>query len=120
METPLVRIPSLREANWRIVGEEPGEHELVIRVGDRTFTKSLRIAGGTALRSPLRPSTFLGQLAYPAEPPAPRGSGVEAIRVGYADADVNLAGLEMRWIIAFFILTMTFAFALAKPLGGKI
>jgi hypothetical protein len=33
---------------------------------------------------------------------------------------VNLFGIEMHWIIAFFILTMVFAFALAKPLGVKI
>jgi hypothetical protein len=120
VETPLVWIPSLREANWRIVADEPGEHELVILVGERTVTKSLRIAGGTVLRSPIRPSSFFGQIAYPAEPAVPRGSGIESIRVDYADADVNLIGIEMHWIIAFFILTMVFAFGLAKPLGVKI
>lgn len=120
VETPLVWIPSLREANWRVAADEPGEFELVVHVGDRTITKSLRIAGGTVLRSPIRPSSFFGQIAYPAEPPVPRNSGVESIRVAYADADVSLAGIGMHWIIAFFILTMIFAFALAKPMGVKI
>ena len=29
-------------------------------------------------------------------------------------------GWNTHWMIAFFILTMVFAFALAKPLGVKI
>ena len=72
------------------------------------------------LRSPVRPSSLLDQLIYPAEAPLPRGSSVEAIRVGYADAEINMFGWNTHWIVAFFILTMVFAFALAKPLGVKI
>ncbi len=50
----------------------------------------------------------------------PRGSNAEAIRLDYVDAEINLFGWGTHWIIAFFILTMVFAFALAKPLGVKI
>jgi uncharacterized membrane protein (DUF106 family) len=119
-ETDLVWIPSLGEASWRVKAEAPGLHELVVRIGDASFTKSLRVAGSTELRSPVRPSGFLGQIVYPAEEPLPHGSGVASIRLGYADADVDMLGWETHWLIAFFILTMVFAFALAKPLGVKI
>ena len=120
LETPLVWIPSLREAAWRIAAERPGEYELVVRIGEETLTKSVRVAGTTVLRSPVRPSSLLDQLIYPAEAPLPRGSNAEAIRVGYVDAEINMFGWHTHWIIAFFILTMVFAFALAKPLGVKI
>ena len=120
VETPLVWIPSLREVGWRIAAESPGEYELVVRIGEETLTKSVRVSGTTVLRSPVRPSSLLDQLIYPAEAPLPRGSNVEAIRVDYADADINMFGWHTHWIIAFFILTMVFAFALAKPLGVKI
>ncbi len=120
LETPLVWIPSLREAAWRIAAERPGEYELVVRIGEETLTKSVRVAGTTVLRSPVRPSSLLDQLIYPAEAPLPRGSNAEAITVGYVDAEINLFGWHTHWIIAFFILTMVFAFALAKPLGVKI
>ena len=120
LETPLVWIPSLREAGWRIAAESPGEYELVVRIGEETLTKSVRVSGTTVLRSPLRPSSLLDQLIYPAEAPLPRGSNAEAIRVDYVDAEINLFGWSTHWIIAFFILTMVFAFALAKPLGVKI
>ena len=120
VETPLVWIPSLREAGWRVAADSPGEYELVVRIGEETLTKSVRVSGTTVLRSPVRPSGLLDQLIYPAEAPLPRGSPIEAIRLDYADADINLFGWSTHWIIAFFILTMVFAFALAKPLGVKI
>ena len=120
VETPAAWSPALGEVAWRVRAEAPGEHELVVRVGDRSYTKSLRVSGSTVRRSPVRPAGFLGQVVYPAESPLPDGSELEAIRVGYADADVNLLGWDMHWIIAFFLLTMIFAFALAKPLGVKI
>jgi hypothetical protein len=50
----------------------------------------------------------------------PRGSTAEAIRLDYVEAEINMFGWHTHWIIAFFILTMVFAFALAKPLGVKI
>jgi len=120
LETPLVWIPSLREAGWRIAAEGPGEYELIIRIGDETLTKSVRVSGTTVLRSPVRPSSLLDQLIYPAEEPLPRGSNAQVIRLGYTDAEINLFGWHTHWIIAFFILTMVFSFALAKPLGVKI
>ena len=120
VETPLVWIPSLREAGWRIAAESPGEYELVIRIGEETLTKSMRVSGTTMLRSPIRPSSLLDQLIYPVEQPVPRGSSAEAIRLDYVEAEINMLGWHTHWIIAFFILTMVFAFALAKPLGVKI
>ena len=120
VETPLVWIPSLREAGWRIAAERPGEYELVISIGEETLTKSMRVSGTTVLRSPIRPSSLLDQLIYPVEQPVPRGSSAEAIRLDYVEAEINMFGWHTHWIIAFFILTMVFAFALAKPLGVKI
>jgi len=120
VETPLVWIPSLREAGWRIAAESPGEYELAISIGEETLTKSMRVSGTTMLRSPIRPSSLLDQLIYPVEQPVPRGSTAEAIRLDYVEAEINMFGWHTHWIIAFFILTMVFAFALAKPLGVKI
>lgn len=120
VETPAVWIPSLRQAGWRVAAEHPGAYELVVRIGEETVTKSLLVSGTTERRSPVRPSGFLNQIIWPAEAPLPRGSSVEAITVSYADAEINLLGWRTHWIIAFFVLTTVFAFALAKPLGVKI
>ena len=89
-------------------------------MGQESLTKSVRVAGGTELRSPVKPSSFWEQIIWPAESPVPRGSQVEAIRVDYVDGEIDMFGWGTHWIIAFFILTMVFAFALQKPLGVKI
>jgi hypothetical protein len=120
VETPVVWVPTQREAGWRIAAESAGEYELTVRVGDERLTKSVRVAGSTELRSPVRPSSLWEQIIWPAESPIPRGSQVEAIRVDYVDGEVDMLGWGTHWIIAFFILTMVFAFALQKPLGVKI
>jgi hypothetical protein len=119
IETPPVWVPSLREAGWRVAAERPGDFELVLRVGEQAVTKTLRVSGSVVSRSPVRPSGPLAQLLNPAEAPLPHGSAIEAVRVGYTEADVSLLGWETHWI-AFFVLTMVFAFALAKRLGVKI
>jgi hypothetical protein len=120
VETPVVWVPSQREAGWRVAAETPGEYELTVRVGEERLTKSIRVAGSTELRSPVRPSSLWEQIIWPAESPIPRGSQVEAIRVDYGDGEIDMFGWGTHWIIAFFILTMVFAFALQKPLGVKI
>ncbi len=121
VETPLLWIPSLREAGWRIVADEPGEYELVLRVGETNLTKSVRVADGVLIRSPVRPSRGLvDQLVWPAEAPVPSTSPVRRIELSYADAEVSLFGWGMHWLIAFFILTMVFAFALQRPMNVKL
>ena len=119
VETPVVWVPLLRQAGWRITLEAPGEYELVVHIGDESITKSVRVAGTTELRSPVRASG-ISQVIWPAEAPLPRGSSAQEITVSYADAEINMFGWKTHWLIAFFILTMVFAFALAKPMGVKI
>lgn len=120
VETDQLWIPSLGEADWRIAAETPGEYQLELRVGDAWVTKSVRVSGGVRVRSPVRPRSWLEQLVYPAEAPLPPGSSVARIEVAYADAEVSLLGWEMHWIVAFFILTMVFAFLLQRPMGVKL
>jgi len=121
VDSPMVWIGANNEADWRVVAEEPGHHELEIRVAGQTLTKSLTVADGVVRRSPVRPSpSFLDQLIWPVEPPVPADGPVESIELTYEDAAVSLLGLKMHWIIAFFILTIAIAFALRKPFGVTI
>jgi hypothetical protein len=117
VETPVLWIPSLREADWRIVAAEPGEHELRLSVGDAVLTKTVLVSGSPGRRSARRPSpSLLDQLLYPSEPPLAGGATVVAIKVGYAAGQVSLLGWKTHWIIAFLIITLLAAFALRGPL----
>ena len=119
VETEAIWIPSLNEITWRIKTEAEGSYELQIVAADGTSTtKSLQVTDKIVRRSPKRGSTFLDQLASPAEAPLPGDSPFSAIWVDYPEADVSLFGLiELHWIIAFLLISVPIAFALRGPLG---
>lgn len=124
VETADVWVPSLRQVVWRLRADEPGRHELVVRVDGGAFTKSLFVADpeGAAQwvrRSPTRRrAAILDQLLYPAEPSLPRGGPIERIDVQYGTAAISFFGLfDVHWLIAFLILSLAFAFALRNRFG---
>jgi uncharacterized membrane protein (DUF106 family) len=121
IETPPVWSPSEKEIAWRVVAEQPGTYELTLDVGGTPLTKTAVSSTEVARRSPIRVApAFFDQLLYPAEDPLPAASPVESITLGYPEAEVSLLGFGMHWIIAFFILTVVFAFALKGLFGVTI
>lgn len=119
--TPLLLIPSESEADWRIQATGRGAHEIRLQLEDRVITKSITVGSGRGQISPRRPShAWLDQLLYPVEDPVPGGGPLTSIEVDYPSATVSLLGWDTHWMIAFFILTIVFAFALQKPLRVTI
>lgn len=117
VDSPPVWILSLREADWRIAAQRPGEYELRVRIGEQVFSKFLLVTNAIVRRAPVRPSRRLqDQLFYPVEPPLPPDAPIESITVGYPEARVSLLGWDVHWLVVFFILTMIVAFALQRPL----
>jgi hypothetical protein len=118
VETPLVWIPSEREAVWRIGTEKPGDYELTITLDGRSATKRVRVSDQVGWRSPERlEAGFLNGVLYPAEPPIESDVPIEAITVGYPEREVSLLGYPVHWMIAFFLLSLVFAFALKSRFG---
>lgn len=124
VETADVWVPSLRQVVWRLRADEPGRHELVVRVDGVAFTKSLFVADPDAgalwvRRSPTRRrAAIVDQLLYPAESSLPRGGPIERIDVQYGTASISFFGLfDVHWLIAFLILSLAFAFALRNRFG---
>jgi uncharacterized membrane protein (DUF106 family) len=121
VETPSLWIPSQNELVWRVAAEAEGDYELQIVGADGSLTsKSLRSSDRIVRRSPKRGRSLVDQLVYPAEAPLDADSPFVSITVGYSEGDVNMFGWETNWLIAFFILSMVFGFALRKPLGVTI
>ena len=121
LDSPPVWIPAEREMVWRLVAEAEGEFEATIDLDGESYSKTVRVAPGLARRSPeRRRGTLLNQLLYPAEPPLPRSGPIEAIRVGYPDAEVGFLFWKAHWMVVFFVLSMVFAFLLRKRLGVTI
>ena len=113
MEPP-VWIPSLLQMAWRIEPRTAGDYELRIVNGSESVTKSVRVRDGSdsiVRRSPLRVRGFLDELLYPAEPPLPRGA-FESVAVTYPEANVDVFGFELHWMIVYFVISIAFAFLL--------
>ncbi len=117
LETPRLFIPSLNEADWRLVADEPGAYELRIRVGDEVYTKSFEVSSRVVRRLPIRTDRFLDQLLYPGEPGFPSGAAVSAIEVLYPEREVNFFGWHTHWLVPFIIISIVLTVALRKPLG---
>lgn len=114
VKEPPVWIPSLREMAWRIEPRTAGDYELRVVNGSESVTKSVRVRDGydsIVRRSPIRVRGFLDELLYPAEPPLPSGA-FETIAVSYPEADVGVFGIEVHWMIVYFVLSIVFAFLL--------
>lgn len=118
IETAAVWIPSLREAAWRVAAERPGDYELIVHVNGEAFAKSARVSDDLARRSPVRLEPgVLNWMLYPAETFLPSGGAVRSIAVTYQDRYISFFGLDLHWMVIFFVLTLLFAFLLRKPLG---
>jgi hypothetical protein len=119
--TPAVWFPATGEVVWQVAAEAPGEYELRLRTGADVAVKTFSVGEGIARRSPVRAAlSFASQLAYPAEPPLPEGLAVSSIRVAYDPASIRILGWNIPWMLAYFILTIVFAFPLRKPLKVAI
>ena len=116
--TPAVWIPTERELAWRLRARDWGDYELKLRLGDQEYSKSAQVSKQVRRRSPerLEPG-FWSELLYPAEPALPKQSRVASIALAYPEDSVSIFGWHVNWLVAFFVLSIAFAFALRGRLG---
>jgi hypothetical protein len=114
VETPALWMPSTQQVAWRVAAEREGDYTLTLRLGDAPpVTKSVTVSRAVVRRSPERVEAgFVAELLYPAEAPLPASSPFRSIRVNYPEAEVDLLGFHLHWMIPFFALSIVFAFAL--------
>jgi hypothetical protein len=116
--TPAVWIPSERELAWRLRAQAWGDYELKLRVADKEYSKTAQVSKQVRRRSPerLEPG-LLNELLYPAEDPLPKEGSIASIALSYPEDSVSLLGWHVQWLVAFFVLSVVFAFALRGRMG---
>jgi hypothetical protein len=118
VQTPLVWIPTEREAAWRIGTDDPGDYQLRVTLDGKVATKRVRVFDRVGRRSPGRfAGGFFNQVIYPAEAPLDSSVPIEAIEVNYPERHVNLFGYPVDWMVLFFGMSLLFAFALRSRFG---
>lgn len=111
-ETPVLRMPSTREAAWRINPDNPGRFTLKIRAGGRVYGKQFVAGKKLAPAWPARVSRGLAARALnPGEPALPRGA-LREIRVHYPARTLTLGGRPVHWLLIFLIISLAAAWAL--------
>lgn len=114
VESPPLRIEEDREIDWRLRAVAPGTHALTIRLGAEAFTKTVIVGGRGLVAIPnLKPGrSFLDRVFNPGERPVPNGSPVESVELNHPERRLDLLGLRIHWLVAYFILSIVFGFAL--------
>jgi hypothetical protein len=121
VDTGPVRLVGVNDVMWRIVPERAGDFTVTMRAGDVSVTKTVHASAGVARRSPLRVSGNLwDQLLYPSEPPIPSEAGLAALTVAYPEADIDVFGWHVHWVIVYALLSMACAFAMARRFGVSL
>ncbi len=120
-ETPSVRISSLGQVHWRVHAEEEGLILLQFEANGVTIEKNLTVGKGLHRCSAIKFRTgFWNRLLYPSEPPLPRDGIIESIEVAYPGQSLLFLGWDVHWLVAFFILSIVFGFALKGTLGVEV
>ena len=121
IETEAVRVNSLRELSWRVRGDQPGRHMLVVKAGEERIDKELVVGSGWASVSEKRTGEgFFESLLFPKEPPIASSSMVRKVEVRYRELNLSIFGFGMHWLVVFFVASIAFGFAFRRPLGVEI
>lgn len=136
VETEGVRIPSEREADWRIRAERPGAYLLTVRArktdpeesGVRKSAtekaaaeKRIVVGFGAGLPVAVRSGRGVFQaLLYPGEAPLPPDSPYESIEVLYPSAALKFFGWRIHWLVAFCVFSILFGFLFKGVLGVRL
>jgi hypothetical protein len=125
VETPSVRIPDRHEVVWGVQATGIGQDKLWLGVpgndtGSNAVAKSVDVGPGLRVVSERRVTSLLDWLLYPGERLLPRNGPFRWIDIQYPDADVELFGFGIPWIVWFVVVSWITVFAFRKRFGVVI
>jgi uncharacterized membrane protein (DUF106 family) len=123
VETPALRIEEQKESEWRIRADTAGLHELKFSLDGGTFTKTVAV-GQAPLKAKIVPlrvrSGGWDALNHPGEALLPSELPVVSVEVAYPPARLSLFGWRMHWLVAYFLMSIVFGFALKNVFKVEI
>lgn len=114
VDSPAVRIPDEREVVWRLKALRDGDGRILLSVGGRTLEKTVSVGGRSLTKVSTRASrgSFWERVLHPGEPPLAAGTSVRSIEVLYPAKSLVAFGVAVHWLVAYFVLSLAFGFAL--------
>jgi len=122
IDSPPLRIEEEKEVNWRLQAKKKGVYNLVIKVNNQEYKKSIAISQNSLTKiSPAKVNkNFWAELLYPGEKPLPSDSPLKSIEITYNSKQMNIFGWHIHWLIAYFVLSIIFGFGLKGFLKVEI
>jgi uncharacterized membrane protein (DUF106 family) len=121
--SPPLRVDAKGTIDWKVRAEIPGPHTLSFATPTGPLTKvlfvapDLRVGKVTAISA--RGGTWDAFL-YPVDAPIPGGSVVERIVIDYPARDLSVLGLNLHWLVVFFVVSVAVGYALKGVFGIEV
>lgn len=114
VDSPAVRIPDEDEVVWRLKALAEGEGRIRLDVDGRTLEKSVSVGGPSLTRVSALASrgSFWNQVFYPGESALAGETPVRTIEILYPAKELRAFGIGVHWLVAYFVLSLAFGFAL--------
>ena len=121
LEVPPVRALELREVTWRMHAQQPGSYKLAFRYGEQKVEKTLyAIDELEPLATRISKNNIEVKFLNPSEGSLPRTSFASLISVKYPGRKFQMFGINVHWLLAFFVTSLIAAFALKGLVGVEV
>ncbi len=121
IETPALRMPAIREVDWRIRADTDGDYRLLVTVAGEEYEKRIVVGRRAPRVSARRTGEGLwDRFLNPGEPPLPADAPIASVAVSYPGASLPLFGRRLHWIWPWLILSLAFGYALKGPLRVQV
>ncbi len=121
--SPPLRVDSTGQIVWKVRAETRGQHTLTFVHADGPVTKTLIVAHdprvGKVTSVSARSGTWDAFL-YPSDAPIPSDSVVERIVIEYPPRDLSVLGVNVHWLIVFFLASVIVGYALKGVFGIEV
>jgi hypothetical protein len=119
VETPGVRVEAENQVSWRVRAVREGSGTIRIAGGGGTLHKQIDAGGGIRHLSERSAASLYGRFMHPGEPRI-QAAGVEYVELRYPSRYLKVAGIEMHWLVWFFVVSSATALLLRNRLGVAI
>jgi len=120
LAAPPVRIETLQEISWRIEAGKTGVYDVGIRLGDKRVEKRIHVVAELVQVTPRVANDLTTPLMFPGERTLDNTTFAAAISLNYPRRDFTFFGLEIHWLIVFFVLSVVFGFAFKNVMGVEV
>ena len=118
--TPPVRIPATREAFWRLTPAE-GEGPWHMRVEQQSKGFDFVLNPGSGMTESFWSVKWWNWLLYPGSDRINgEGAALKELAISYPASSYRILGMEMNWIVVFFLVSLLSGLVASRYMGVEI